>query len=97
VEGKGRDLRGVIHEWAGLPAEVERLVRAVAARRGGELLVLSPECVAAPVAGKSHVGSLAMFRALRPERLGASDARELFGDAERCARLPVYVWGLDSV
>jgi predicted N-acetyltransferase YhbS len=97
VEGKGRDLRGVIHEWAGERAAVARLLRAVGAHQRRTLLVLSPEALEAPVAGESRVGAMAMMRVLAPQRLGCDDPRELFGDADAPSKAPVYVWGLDSV
>lgn len=97
VVGKGRDLPGVVHEWAGVPEAVESLLHAVASLRSESLAVIGPEAVAPPVSGKSGVGALAMFRVLRPESLGGADAVDLLGDAETPARLPLYVWGLDSI
>lgn len=97
VEGKGRDLGGVIHEWAGEPAHVRALIRAVVALAGEPLWVLSPLDRDAPVEGEHGAGALALFRVLRSERLGAADAVELLGDERRRARIPIYLWGLDSV
>ena len=97
VVGKGRDLGGVVHEWAGAPAAVAALLRGVAALQARSLPVIGPEALAAPVAGESRVGPLAMFRVLRPESLGSDDPVELFGDPETPARLPIYIWGLDSI
>jgi predicted N-acetyltransferase YhbS len=97
VEGKGRDLQGVVHEWAGEPASVAALLRAVASRAGVPLALLSPACIDPPVEGDQALGALALFRVLRPERLGSADAVELLGDERRPARLPVYLWGLDSI
>ncbi|MEE9281739.1 MAG: GNAT family N-acetyltransferase [Myxococcota bacterium] len=97
VLGKGRDLGGVIHEWAGAPEAVEALLRGVAAIRSQSLVVIGPDALAAPVAEKGGIGPLAMFRVLDPEALGSDDPVELFGDSETAARLPLYIWGLDSV
>jgi len=97
VEGKGRDLGGVIHEWAGDPGHVEALIRGVVALRAEPLWALSPLDRAAPLDGEHAAGALALFRVLRPDRLGGSDVVELLGDERHPARLPIYVWGLDSV
>jgi predicted N-acetyltransferase YhbS len=97
VMGKGRDLRGVIHEWAGDSGALDLLLRGVAALRGESLWVIGPEPVAPPAAGKSEIGPLAMFRVLDPEALGSDDPVALFGDPETPARVPLYVWGLDSI
>jgi predicted N-acetyltransferase YhbS len=97
VIGKGRDLRGVVHEWAGDPVSVAALLRGVAARSNAPLWLLSPEHVPPPLEGAHVLGALALFRVLRPERFGTADARELLGDERRPARLPLYIWGLDSV
>ncbi len=97
VMGKGRDLRGVIHEWAGDSDALELLLHGVAALRGEPLWVIGPELVAPPVAGKSEIGPLAMFRVLEPEALGSDDPVTLFGDPDTPPRVPVYVWGLDSI
>lgn len=97
VEGKGRDLEGVIHEWAGEPANIEALIRGVVALREEPLWVLSPLDRDAPLEGEHVRGALALFRVLRPERLGSADPVELLGDEQHSARLPIYLWGLDSV
>jgi len=97
VEGKGRDLGGVLHEWAGEPPDVAVLLHGVASLRGEPLWVLSPEPLPPPVEGAHTLGALALFRVLAPGRLDSEDARELLGDESRPARLPVYLWGLDSV
>lgn len=97
VEGKGRDLRGVVHEWGGASEQVETLLHAVVAGLTQPLFVLSPECLPPPVDGVSTLGAVAQLRVLRPERLGTDDPRELFGDEQRRGRLPFYVWGLDSI
>ncbi len=97
VLGKGRDLGGVIHEWAGAAPALESLIRGVASQRGEALWVIGPEALVPPIAASGGLGALAMFRVLRPESLGSEDPIELFGDAETPARLPLYVWGLDSV
>lgn len=97
VEGKGRDLQGVVHEWAGARAHVAALLRSVAARAAQPLWLLSPDAFEPPLPGSHVLGALALFRVLRPDRLGAADARELLGDEQHPARLPVYLWGLDSV
>ena len=97
VEGKGRDLARVIHEWAGHPARVAELMRWRASTPGGPLWALGPATLPAPVAGVEHLGTMAQLRILQPERFGGTDPVEIFGDAAHPARLPLYVWGLDSV
>jgi hypothetical protein len=97
VIGKGRDLQGVVHEWAGDAAALEILMHTLATRAGEALWVLSPVALPAPVQGQTRLGPVAQFRILQAERLGSEDPRVLFGDADTPARLPMYVWGLDSV
>ncbi len=97
VIGKGRDLGGVIHEWAGPALGLESLIRGVASLYGEPLWLIGPEALAPPLEAPGGLGALAMFRVLRPEALGSDDPVELFGDAETPAPLPLYVWGLDSV
>ncbi len=97
VEGKGRDLQGVIHEWAGEPDALALLLQEIVARAGEPAWLLSPIALDAPVRGDSDLGPVAQFRVLRPGTFGSADPREIFGDRERPARLPMYVWGLDSV
>jgi hypothetical protein len=97
VEGKGRDLRGVVREWAGDPDHLRRLLPAVASGLTAPLWVLGPEHLPPPIDGEQLIGAVAMVKILRPDLLGAGDPRDLFGDEERPARLPFYVWGLDSV
>jgi predicted N-acetyltransferase YhbS len=91
VLGKGRDLAGVIHEWAGAPEAVRALVESVAAREG-PLRVLSPGWGEPPVCGDHETVALAQGLALAP----GPSARELLGDATARATFPTYVWGLDS-
>jgi len=97
VEGKGRDLGGVVHEWAGEPSDVECLLRGLARRLGRSLCVLSPESEPAPVDGSEILQPFAQIMILRPKRFGTSDPVAVFGDARTPARTPIYVWGLDSV
>ncbi|MFQ5513544.1 MAG: GNAT family N-acetyltransferase [Myxococcota bacterium] len=97
VEGKGRDLRGVIHEWAGDPQALAGLFAAITARRPAPLPVLSPETSPPPGCEPGGVQALAQLRILDPGRLGENDAVRLFGDPGSPARLPIYVWGLDSI
>lgn len=91
VVGKGRDLVGVVHEWAGAPDAVRALVESVAAREG-PLCLLSPGWSEPPVAGESESVALAQGLALG----GGPSARERLGDPETPALFPTYVWGLDS-
>jgi predicted N-acetyltransferase YhbS len=91
VLGKGRDLVGVIHEWAGAPESVRALVESVAASLG-PLRVLSPGWSEPPVSGEHETVALAQGLALAP----GPSARELLGDATTRASFPTYVWGLDS-
>lgn len=97
VEGKGRDLRDVVHEWAGEPSEVECLLRALATELGRPLCVLSPESEPSPLEDPELLQSFALIRILRPQRFGGADPAEVFGDSRKPARVPIYVWGLDSV
>jgi hypothetical protein len=88
---------GVVHEWAGEPAGVAWLLRAVTATLGRSLCVLSPEPEPAPLEGPSDLQPLAQMLILRPESFGSRDPAAVFGDAQTRARIPIYVWGLDSV
>jgi hypothetical protein len=97
VEGKGRDLGGVVHEWAGEPEHVRALVSGVSAGAEQPLWLLSPASAEPPLDGDHMLGALALFRVLRPQSFGTGDAAELLGDELRPARLPLYLWGLDSV
>jgi predicted N-acetyltransferase YhbS len=97
VEGKGRDLRGVVHEWAGEPKRVGALLAHAAARDDAPACVLSPDALPPPVEGEHRVGAFAQLRILRPERFASEDPREVFGDPTIPPRLPIYLWGLDSV
>jgi predicted N-acetyltransferase YhbS len=97
VEGKGRDLRGFIHEWAGAASAVAELLGAVSERLPRTLYLLSPEAEPAPLPGQSTIQALAQIQILRPERFGGSDAVRIFGDPQAQPRVPVYLWGLDSV
>jgi hypothetical protein len=97
VEGRGRDLQGVIHEWGGDPSAVARLIRAVTARPGGPEWVLSPGCLSPPVEGTHHNVPMAQIRILDPSKVGTDDPIEAFGDTQSPGRIPIYIWGLDSV
>ena len=97
VEGKGRDLRGVVHEWAGEPAEVERLLRALVTQRGRPVCLLGPESEPSPLDAPGLLQPFAQILILRPQRFGGTDAAAVFGDAHKPAQLPIYIWGLDSV
>lgn len=97
VVGRGRDLGGVIHEWAGEPEALARLLPAVAARSGRPLGLLAPADLPSPASDRGRVQPMAQLCILRPEGLGGDDPVELFGDPVRRARIPIYVWGLDSV
>ncbi len=101
IEGKGRDLQGVIHEWAGDPRDVERILRFVAAERGDGVAILAPDCLPPPVDPSQcesvELGSFAMFRILDERWFGGESPRTVFGDPGHPPRVPVYVWGLDSV
>jgi predicted N-acetyltransferase YhbS len=97
VEGKGRDLRGVIHEWAGEPDAVETLVRGVAAQSAEPLWLLSPESLPPPVDGESSIGTVCQLVLLEADRFEDDDPVRVFGDTRRPGRIPFYVWGLDSM
>jgi predicted N-acetyltransferase YhbS len=96
IEGRGRDLRGVIHEWAGDPPEVSRLLKSVSGRPDGPEWILSPGSLPAPLEGIHHRTPMAQVRILRPADVGTEDPVEAFGDPDRSGRYPIYVWGLDS-
>ena len=51
----------------------------------------------APLEGPSDLQPLAQVLILRPESFGSRDPAAVFGDAQTRARIPIYVWGLDSV
>lgn len=97
IEGKGRDLVGVIHEWAGDPGSVAALIHAIAGEADGVTWVLSPDSARPPVDGECGVGPLAQIAILQPERFDSGDPVEVFGSATRFAQVPIYIWGLDSV
>jgi predicted N-acetyltransferase YhbS len=97
VEGKGRDLEGVVHEWAGEPDAVATLARAVAAGLAGPLWLLSPESVLVPLDGEAAIGPVCQVALLETARFGDDDPVQLFGDAHHAGRIPFYVWGLDSM
>ena len=97
VEGKGRDMRGVIHEWGGAASAVGELLTAVAEGLPGPTYVLSSEAEPPPVKGRSITQALAQVRVLCPERFGSQDPVHIFGDPETPSRIPIYLWGLDSV
>jgi hypothetical protein len=97
VEGRGRDLQGVIHEWAGDPAAVVRLLQTVTGRPDGPEWILSPGFQPPPVPGTHNWGPMAQVRILNPSELGSDDPAEVFGHPGQPPRLPIYVWGLDSV
>jgi hypothetical protein len=97
VEGKGRDLRGVIHEWGGVGSDVRELLKTVAEGLPGATYVLSPGAGPPPVEGRSITQTFAQIRVLRPERFGGQDPVHIFGDPKTPSRLPIYMWGLDSV
>ena len=97
IEGRGRDLRGVIHEWAGDPSALARLLGAVTAGPGGPEWILSPGSLNPPLEGTHHFVAMAQIRILDPAKLGTDDPVEAFGDPDHAGRIPIYVWGLDSV
>lgn len=97
VEGKGRDLRGIVHEWAGEREAVARLIHGLASSRADPLWVLSPESQPAPVEGETLLQTMAQICILRGERFGSDDPLQVFGAPETPARTPLYIWGLDSV
>ena len=74
VEGKGRDLRGVVHEWSGSREAVGTLLGALASRSQNPLFVLSPEPEPPPIEGPHRIGALAQLRILRPHCLGLQGA-----------------------
>ena len=96
VAGRGRDLQGVIHEWAGDPEPVARLLNKVIASQDAPRSILSPAELPAPVSGVHHEGPMAQVRIVRPHALGTNDPAVAFGGRSRDARYPIYVWGLDS-
>ena len=98
IEGKGRDLQGVVHEWAGAAPDVAGLLRALAARARAPLWVVSPASLPSPLPGSAErVQPLAQLRILRPERLGGSDPVRLFGSEAGPGARELYLWGLDSI
>ena len=97
IEGKGRDLGGVVHEWAGEPELVSQMLGAVAATETTPLYALSPDALPPPAPGEHQLGHLALMRVLDPDAVGSPDATRVFGSPSHPAERPVYVWGLDSV
>ena len=88
---KGR--RSIIHGASLPPGRGAPLPAAL----GRALCVLSPEPEPAPLEGPSDLQPLAQILILRPESFGGDDPAAVFGDAQTRARVPIYVWGLDSV
>jgi hypothetical protein len=97
VTGKGRDLQGCIHEWAGRAPEVKHLLQALATRQTTPLGFLSPDLPLPEPIEPLGVQPMAQMRILRPERFGSSDPVEVFGSPTVAARIPFYIWGLDSI
>jgi predicted N-acetyltransferase YhbS len=100
IHGKGRDLQGVVHEWAGAAPDVAALLPALAARPGGPEWVVSPASLPSPLGPASpeeRLAPLAQLRILRPERCGGSDPERSFGSGGRAGDSELYVWGLDSI
>jgi GNAT superfamily N-acetyltransferase len=93
--GKGRDLQGIVHEWAGEPEALAALLAEVASRTPVQGL-LSPAAAEPPLRGPSEVAPLCLARVLQPEVVGTPDPAVLLGAGERPGRLEMYVWGLDS-
>jgi predicted N-acetyltransferase YhbS len=98
VEGKGRDLQGVVHEWAGAHPEVARLLRTLASGPHPPQWIVSPASLPAPLpASEERLTPLAQLRILRPEPCGGSDPERIFGSGTRPGERDLYVWGLDSI
>lgn len=97
VEGKGRDLTGVLHEWAGDASALRGLVAAVLDAHDDVQFLLSPASFAAPVAGAHSIGPLAQMRILAPGRFATADPRIAFGEPGSAGRIEAYLWGLDSL
>lgn len=97
IEGRGRDLRGVIHEWAGDPPALTQLLGAVTAEPDGPEWILSPGSSTPPLEGTHHSVAMAQIRILDAPKVGTDDPVEAFGDPDHPGRIPIYVWGLDSV
>jgi len=104
VEGKGRDLRGYVHEWAGSPELLPALFEHVREQCGGSLRILSPESEPPPVRGQVlHSGGFVLARSLTAESPRESpgcdsrSAADVQIDATKPLDLDFYVWGLDSI
>ena len=94
VVGKGRDLQGIAHEWAGEPDAVAELLGSLAASE--PLYALSPASLAPPAQGEHVMQPVAQVCVLDAARLGDADPVRVFGSPCQPARMPLYVWGLDS-
>jgi predicted N-acetyltransferase YhbS len=94
--GKGRDLQGVIHEWAGDPDALAELIAAIAEEDPETRWLLAPAAATPPTEGTEALQTIGLARVLRPAAVGTEDPGELIGAAERAGRLEAYVWGLDS-
>ncbi len=97
IEGKGRDLRGVIHEWGGDARVLDPLLRTVATLNPRASCVLGPADQEPPLDDESSIEPLAQFKILKPDVFGTADPCSLFGNPETPPTLPIYIWGLDSV
>jgi GNAT superfamily N-acetyltransferase len=96
-EGRGEDLKGAIHEWAGAPVEVLAVVRAHLQRVGRPLVLMSPRDARGvfrylTVLGiEAHVGVLGMGKLLSNEAaataLSAACPKLTVTSAQECIRM----------
>lgn len=99
IEGKGRDLQGVVHEWAGAAPDVARLLHALGACAGAPLWVVSPASAPSPLpeAREERLAPFVQLRILRPDRCGGTDPVAVFGSGASPGQRELYLWGLDSI
>lgn len=98
--GRGDDLQGVIHDWAGEPAAVLACAASLLGTRSELRLLAGPEletvASALRLAGAEEVrGDLALIRLLDASRLPGGLAGLSRPDAS--AGWPLFVWGFDSI
>ncbi len=98
--GRGDDLQGVVHEWAGEPDAVLACASDLLGGRPALLMLAGPE-LEAPVRALRVVGaeelrgSLALIRVLDPARLPGG--LEALSASDPRAGWPLFLWGFDSI
>ncbi len=94
--GRGDDMRGVVHEWAGEAEGVLACVAELQRDCGARLLLASPE----PEPAVDHLlaaGALSTATPLALVRIADPQAFARATGASSVTAWPLYVWGFDSI